>query len=566
MAAPSAIGARIRAKLSPLGNVHTRASGPLDRVVARLRRPLDRFYLRRYGRLGDLKQLGESCGRAEGGAPRILVLALRAFPNHTAYEVVIAQALRRRAAEVALLTCGGGQPVCEMGWSRRVWPRPCDRCASFTDALIEVSGIRSFRLADGLPWGDDGRRAPLEPPDPDGLPVDPAEASAISVPWFLHASDVDSLPEGPAAAGDYAVAAAGVAESARQVFDEFQPDIVFMVNGLFASERMVRGVAAERDARVVTYEMTPRANALFFSQETPAAHYDVDELWESVRDRELDDDQRAAIEKLLAERASGVGAYERYFDSQEEDPQALRRLLEIPNGSRVASLFTNLTWDSATVGRDLGFSSMVDWMTDAVRVAAESPELTLVVRIHPGEAKWQSREDVQAKVVSRFAELPPNVRFIGPRDPLSSYALLELSDRVLTYTSTTGLEAANRRLPVAVGGDVHYRGRGFTWDLEAPADLAAFLREPGLSMSAEQVALAQRYAFTFFFRASIPFPVVPVVGGKPLPLPTSCSRLDPGVDPYLDLVCDRIIDGRDFHTPDELALVSPLEQPGWPAS
>ena len=167
-----------------------------------------------------------------------------------------------------------------------------------------------------------------------------------------------------------------------------------MVNGLFAAERTIRTLAVERGARVVTYEMTPRQNTLFLAQSSPAAHYDVDHIWRSARERELNERQRTAVERLLAERERGVGAYERFFEQQEEDAGRLRSMLRIDAGKRVVSLFTNLTLDSATLERDHAFPSMVEWMAAAIREVAELDDTMLVIRVHPAEAKWGSREDV----------------------------------------------------------------------------------------------------------------------------------------------------------------------------
>ena len=98
--------------------------------------------------------------RETGSAPRVLVASLRGWSSHNAYEVVIAHALRLRGAEVGLLTCGGGMPACELGSARQAYPRPCDRCAWFTDRLAADAGLEHLALRDFLPWGADARRSP----------------------------------------------------------------------------------------------------------------------------------------------------------------------------------------------------------------------------------------------------------------------------------------------------------------------------------------------------------------------------------------------------------------------
>src|SRR5262245_60395973 len=146
----------LRGRLMRLGSALAREARPIDRVVSPLRRPLDRAWYRRSGRLGDLGVLGESTARTAGRpqGPRVLVVSLRMWTHHSAYESVIAQALRLRGAEVVFMTCGGGQPICEVGWGRRVSPRPCDRCAWFTDRVARHSRLEHVTLGHEFPWGD----------------------------------------------------------------------------------------------------------------------------------------------------------------------------------------------------------------------------------------------------------------------------------------------------------------------------------------------------------------------------------------------------------------------------
>jgi len=548
-------------QLRGLGGKGNLQPGILDRMLARVRRPLDRAFERRALALDSLAELSadvssgavaDSDGTREVG-PRILVVSLRGWSSHNAYELLIAQALRLRGAEVALLTCGGGMPACELGWARRAHPRPCDRCAWLTDRVAEVADLKHYALRDLLPWGEDARRAPAQPAG-EGI-VNPHDASAISVAWLLKATQLDRVPGAREVADDFAVAADGVGRATEAVFEEFEPDVVFLLNGLFGAERVIRELALERGVRAPTYEIAPRGGALVLSQDAAAPDYDVDQLWEAVRDRPLSDRQRSEVIDLLDDRAHGVGAHESYYDRPEDDPDELRRHLVLNGRERVVSLFTNVTWDSATIGHDVGFASMFDWVEHAVRVAGRE-DLVLVVRIHPAEGRWGTREEVQDVISSRLGEMPANVRFVSADDALSSYALLDISDLLLTYTTTVGLEAAVRGKQVAVAGDTHYRCRGFTTDVSGPDDLARVLKLELAPLPAESVELAIRYAHMFFFRAMIPFPLIEAQDGKVRRFPRSAAELAPGADPYLDWICARILDGEHFGLPDELAVAS----------
>jgi hypothetical protein len=536
-------------------------TGALDRALARVRRPLDRQYERRAIALDRLAALSADVGASvaadpelrRGTGPRVLVASLRGWSSHSAYELLIAQALRLRGAQVALLTCGAGMPACELGWARSAHPRPCDRCAWLTDRVAAAAGLRHYALRELLPWGADARRAPSEP-GRDGY-LDPYDASAISVVSLLKSTQPDRIARASEIVADFAVAASGVERATVSLLDEFEPQVIFLLNGLFAAERVIRELAHRRGIRCPTYESAPRRGALVFSQDAAAPDLNVDQLWASVEDRPLSERQRADVIALLSDRARGVGAHESYYDSTEDDPGEVRRRLGLAGRERIVALFTNVTWDSAAVGHDIGFTSLVDWVEQAVRLAERS-ELVLVIRIHPAEARWSTREALQDVIVSRLAKIPENVRFVAPECPLSSYTLADISDLVLTYTTTVGLEAATRGRRVAVAGETHYRGRGFTTDLSRPEDLARAIAIAPSPPSSEEVELALRYAHMFFFRAMIPLPLVASEEGKVRAFPTRAAALMPGADPHLDWICARILDGAHFGLPDELALAS----------
>ena len=547
-------------QLRGLGGNGNLQPGARDRVVGRVRRPLDRAFERRAIALDALAELSsdvhartgadDTAAGARTGGQRVLVAALRGWSAHNAYEVLIAHALRLRGAEVALLTCGGGMPVCELGWARRAFPQPCDRCAWLTGSVANIAGYRHFKLGEHMPWGHDPRRAPTEPVG--GVTAQRRSASVINTSWLLRGTQLDVIDGATEIADDFIVAAEGVQHAAAAVFDDFRPDIVFLLNGLFGAEHAIRDVAAARGIRAPTYEVAPRGGALVLSQDAAAPDFDVDRLWDAVKDTPLDARQRADVTDLLENRARGVGANESYFDRTEDDPDALRRHLGLDGRERVVALFTNVTWDTATLAHDIGFKSMLDWVEQAVRIATEA-DLALIVRIHPAEGRWGSRDDVEDLVRSQLGAIPPNVRFVTAGEALSSYTIIDMADLVLTYTTTVGLEAAVRGRPVAVAGEMHYRGRGFTTDLSGPDDLARVMSDSNAAGPVDGAELALRYAHMFFFREMIPFPVMEAREGKVTRVPKTAAELAPGADPYLDWICARILDGADFGLPDELA-------------
>ncbi|MDP9257300.1 MAG: hypothetical protein M3Q31_12180 [Actinomycetota bacterium] len=489
-------------------------------------------------------------------APRVLVVQLKIGSILAGYSAVFAQALRLRGAEVGLLVCGGGQPACEVGWNRSTYPFPCNRCSWFTETWARAQGLSLFALGDHIPWGRDASRAPLDLPagsrNGDGVNLD--DATKVSVPRFFLAAQHEDLPHSREISRDFRVAAHGLEEALAPILDEFAPDVVVVYNGLITSEYVVKRMAELRGARAVTYSSGFLPGSLMFSDGEPAERMDSDGWWPDVGARPLTPEQEHMISDYMHARSKGRDTYGRYFHrTRDED---LLEELGVSGYERVATVFTNITWDTGCLDRDVGFSSMRAWAIETIEAAREHPDTAILVRIHPEEIRWGSQEMISDAIDEAFTALPPNVRVIGPDDSINSYALMDSSDVVITYTTTAGLEAAVRGRPVAVCGEAHYRGKGFTIDVDDIAGLHEVL-DGRFAAPEGQVELALRFAFMFFLRMCVPFPAVREArdGTDALEvIPVTAQALAPGADPYLDLVCDRILAGGDFLVPEELVM------------
>lgn len=175
-----------------------------------------------------------------------------------------------------------------------------------------------------------------------------------------------------------------------------------------------------------------------------------------------------------------------------------------------------------------------------------------MIRSLAAEVKWGSNQPIEPEVKARLSSIPTNVRFVGPEQTLNSYKLVRNSKFVLSYATTVGLEASVEGVPDVVAADVHYRDRGFTTDIKRPDELSRIFQTPPAPMTAEQLEIARRYAFVFFFRVMVSFPAVERTATDAASLPTTAVAIAPGADPYLDFICDCILTGRDFDPLSEL--------------
>lgn len=495
------------------------------------------------------RRLAAERGPDPAGGPAVLFLTPRDWAAHVQYEAVIAHALRLRGARVQFLTCGGGLEICDRANTYEAPPMPCRTCRHYVETSLDAHGHPWTSLRsrwddgtdDGWPELDELSRPELANVVEDGVPL--GELVAIPVRWFLCAADVEDDPLAGFATRAFLRSARRIARAAARALDDATPDVVVLLNGLFLFEAIVWELCRQRGIDVVTYERAFRTETLVFSRNQPAGVYDFSEVY-AREARDLTDTETAELDGYLADRRAGAAA-DQYWTPSE-------RSWENPGG-RLVVLFTNLTWDTAVIGRDRAFPDIRDWLDDAIATFADRPADRLVIRVHPSEVHLpgkRTRDSLQDHIARRFPSLPPNVTVVGSGDVTSSYPLMDAADLGLVYTSTTGLELAMAGTPVVVAGETHYQGKGFTIDVGSAEEFRAaidrVLADPDAARPDREAA--RRYAHFFFFRAPISAPGV----REPLP---GLARLDglritdlvPGADPRVDRICDLVLAG---HEPD----------------
>ncbi|MCB0965005.1 MAG: hypothetical protein KDA98_17140, partial [Acidimicrobiales bacterium] len=473
------------------------------------------------------------------------------------WEGVIGQALRVRGARVEFVTCGGGLGICDRANTWEAPPMPCTTCTRYVEGSVDAHGFGRRSLRDGWTaeaddpgdWPElDALTLPeLAEVEWDGLPL--GQLLDIPLKWFLMKAQVADDPLAPQTMRAFLRSARRVAVGARAALDDLRPDVVVLCNGLFSFEAVTWAVCRERGIPVVTYERGLIKETLLFRRDEAACLLAIDDLWARWRDRPLTPGEQAELDGYLEERQRGGRTIDRFWsDVRFETPQRRR-------GGRLIALFSNLTWDSAVIGQEVAFPSIQAWVAAAVAYAATRPDDELVIRIHPAEVKLpgkQTREPLGAFLAEEIGELPSNVTVIAADDPTSSYPLMAAADVGLVFSSTTGVELALAGTPVVVAGRSHYRGKGFTHDVDGPEDFAATLDRILADPDAHRPDpdLAARYAYLFFFRAPVASPGVEehVLGLARLTV-DDLDQLAPGVDADLDRICDGILGRGDFSPP-----------------
>lgn len=426
-------------------------------------------------------------------------------------EMGLGLALKTRGYEVVTYICGGDFSACEIENAKTLRP-PCAQCVTMATGQQAPFGfvpktVHSFIREDDVARASkvaaawDGRD--LADVHYEGLPV------GFNVARYLHNYYHAATYEQDYDAGHVENARRCLESSilyfiaARRILANESPDIVILSNGknlvyypFFHQAHLYR-------IRTVTWdESVVFEDSLIFNHECFANEIHLESVWSRWRDAPLLPAEDERLNVFIQRRQKGV---EGLTPIMHGAAAAVREFLCARgwDGARpLVAIYPNMAWDTAVVGRDVGFASLVDWLRALVELAKALPDRTFVFRAHPHEAtlpRHFATSTPTLALLSQFGPLPDNIILIPPDVTLNSYALGQMAQQRVLYTGTLGLELAVDGYASLVCGDVHYRNKGFTIDILN----AEHLREQVLAapaLTAEQQAWARRYMYLYVFR------------------------------------------------------------------
>ena len=120
----------------------------------------------------------------------------------------------------------------------------------------------------------------------------------------------------------------------------------------------------------------------------------------------------------------------------------------------------NVFDDSAALGRNRYFKDAREWILETVGFVLDRTRASIVVREHPGARRLSRPNHFGQLVQERFGG-ESRFRFVGCREEVNTYALIEGARLVLPHSSTVGVEAAMMGKQVLLDTGVYYGGLGF---------------------------------------------------------------------------------------------------------
>ena len=152
------------------------------------------------------------------------------------------------------------------------------------------------------------------------------------------------------------------------------------------------------------------------------------------------------------------------------EAQKIGSMVDLPANKKIVVYFSSsgdeiveldLDWDSYFGGQETALALVG-------QICAEDPDTYFIVRSHPHK-RHKPKHDVQ-EWMSAVEKTKPDLH-LDPHSEVDSYALMRAADLVITYGSTSGVEAAFANKPVIVMGPCAYNILGCATQVTNPDEL-----------------------------------------------------------------------------------------------
>ena len=457
------------------------------------------------------------------GAPVVMFKASTGIDDlswNSGFHLLTSLALRLKGIPVAYFACNAGMSKCVLGTNRDNPHKemPCKSCVMQSKALYK--NVPTFECVNvgtsGVEWFDFNRDLVLESQISSLSITELSTFEYKDIPlgklclpglrWILRIHHLEDDENTRYLLCEYILSAWNVAVKFEKFLDEVNPRAVVVFNGQFFPEATARFIAQKRGLRVITHEVGLQPATAYFT-EGEATAYPIripDEF-------ELNNEQNAKLDAYLAKRFQGdftMAGIKFWADMQGLDDSFLKRA---EGFKQIVPIFTNVIFDTSQPHANTVFEDMFDWLDMALDVIRENQDTLFVIRAHPDELRVRksSRETVEGWVTRYEVQKEPNVIFVGPREALSSYELIQKSKFVMVYNSTIGLEASIMGAPVLCAGKARFTQYPTVFFPPTMEDVRSkmkeFLTAGEIEVPAEFKRNARRFLYYQLYRTSLPF-------------------------------------------------------------
>jgi hypothetical protein len=288
-------------------------------------------------------------------------------------------------------------------------------------------------------------------------------------------------------------AAIHVYETMKAEMDERKPDRVYVFNGRISTHAPIILLCRKRGIDFYTYEVAGTQNCyLLRKNSTPhsidAAREEIESLWRNgSADRETV--ARTWFEQRRGGIDQGIISFTKHQDRGVLPPGFDRAKHNIVIFNSTIEEYAAVDgWENRLYSPD---------ETVGVQRIAESlkshSEIGIYLRVHPHMKRIPVSRNSQLEDIRRLERTYDNLHVIWPADTVHSYALMDACEKVITFGSTIGLEAAYWGKPSILAGRALYEHLDCLYTPRTHEELIALVLNRALPPLPKESALRYGY-------------------------------------------------------------------------
>ena len=478
-------------------------------------------------------------------------------------EVAIAAALRLRGIKVHAVICDGIFKACvkreiKDGIPVNRWHEVCGQCKAENSAVLESLDIPYSFIGDFISESSRDLLWEMTASITWEL-LDKLCCHDINIGKNVRSAILRYL-KGASLSGheeivrEYAFSGLVVAEAATSAISRISPTSIFLSHGTYVDWGPALHVALSCGIPVTAWMASYLTFRFYFRHIEDRIRIDFHCLsqtaWEECKRLVLSATQEARLSKFFDDRYKRhIGFDMKHLKQYSGETCRLRQKYVPAVGKPVWGIMAHINWDCVSDYSPMAYDTFDSWIFNTIKEAIQISDVQWLVKVHPAEAWDNPKSGVQRFIQRHFPYLPPHVKVISAEDNINPLDFTQLVDGGVTVYGTVGLELALLGKPVILAGEAHYGGKGFTYDGLSRDYYKELLRKVKTlkPLSEEQRLLARKYAYCYFIQRQIPLPVVKDPNSSWWKFQYNRSQLLlPGKDPFVDFICDRILDGKDF--------------------
>lgn len=296
--------------------------------------------------------------------------------------------------------------------------------------------------------------------------------------------------------------------SIKKIIKNQKPIKIVTINGKNIQTGILYNLSKKNKIDCYTWDVFQQGFNGILSKNSIAHEQHISKkTWDIEKIKKIKKSDQKIIKNYMHSQSNSLNTPYKYYDNNIiNQKNKIFRYLNLDMEKKIISIFPNTDWDSSTIGLDDAYDDQYHFIHEMIKFSKNNQDYNVIIRCHPGEQKvgyhLRSTRPLNQYIKEEFKnDMHSNLKIVDALSNISSYALAQLSDHRIVYTSTLGLEFSYMGLKTLVAGNAYYKYKGFTCDIKTHNSLLKYFKNNyNKNLSKKEFFLLEKFIFLSKFK------------------------------------------------------------------